>query len=210
MQLEMNADPSHKLFLTSVPQGNLIFINDAGNHTTLSPKELCAIESAARNNPNSTIIYALQLRSMMPLAFNQPILEVAATYKNLKFQHTALETLSSGTPIEKWLKNSTLTGNMNNNSHANIVSGATDLAKFLQLYKYGGSVVDTDVIVLKSLERFSNAVGYYDDFLNNNVMTFSKMHKVVHLALDIFTKRYAKPLSSKLSTKRWFFIKNIF
>jgi hypothetical protein len=141
----------------------------------------------------------MQLRSTTPLAFDQPTLAVAAAYPNVKFHHTSLETLAIGTPIEKWLKNNPFTENKNNHSYPNIISGAMDLTKLLMLYKYGTFVLDTDVIVIKNLEGLSNAVGFErdDGTICNNAMTFTKKHKVIELAFDIFPKRYDKSLNSK-------------
>jgi mannosyltransferase OCH1-like enzyme len=73
-----------------------------------------------------------------------------------------------------------------------------DLSKFLMLYRYGETVLDTDVVILKSLESLSNTAGFHVGYVNNNVMTFSKKHRVMRLALEIFPKRYAKSLASEL------------
>ncbi|XP_028140196.1 lactosylceramide 4-alpha-galactosyltransferase [Diabrotica virgifera virgifera] len=114
----------------------------------ITAREGCAVESAAKANPN----FDVYLLYTSPGVFrfegdeSDEILKALMSYKNVKIMHLDYEKYTNGTPVEELYKSGRLEGSKF------VVSHASDVLRYLTLWKYGGIYLDLDVIVIKSLE----------------------------------------------------------
>uniref|UniRef100_A0A182QPW0 Alpha 1,4-glycosyltransferase domain-containing protein n=1 Tax=Anopheles farauti TaxID=69004 RepID=A0A182QPW0_9DIPT len=113
----------------------------------LNARQACAIESAARANPewNVYVLFAA------PVGFRnrtaQPIIEALLEYRNVHLRFVNLTTYANETPLEEWMQNGEIFRSLYMNSHL------SDVMRYLTLYKYGGTYLDLDVIVRQSFEK---------------------------------------------------------
>uniref|UniRef100_A0A2M4BRX8 Putative lactosylceramide 4-alpha-galactosyltransferase n=1 Tax=Anopheles marajoara TaxID=58244 RepID=A0A2M4BRX8_9DIPT len=118
----------------------------------LTARQACAIESAARANPdwNIFILFAA------PVGFGSnssiststgstlpPIIESLLEYRNVHWRFVNLTTYAIGTPLEEWMQSGEIYRSLFMNSHL------SDVMRYLTLFKYGGTYLDLDVIVKK-------------------------------------------------------------
>ncbi|KAH8363587.1 hypothetical protein KR084_011796 [Drosophila pseudotakahashii] len=112
----------------------------------LTPREACAIESAALHNPRLTV-FVLFAGATHRLSKGDLLIKALSQYKNIRLRHLNVWRYAAGSPIEKWLKNGKLFKSKYLFPHV------SDLLRYVTLYKYGGFYLDLDVVVLKSLEK---------------------------------------------------------
>ena len=101
-----------------------------------------------------------------------------------------LTTLAENTPAEIFVKHKmkTVSDGIHWYSHE------TDLLRLLLLYKFGGVYLDTDVIVVRSLDNLvANVLGWESKNLANGaIMKFEKGHPFLEACLSRFAKQYNK------------------
>ncbi|XP_555205.2 lactosylceramide 4-alpha-galactosyltransferase [Anopheles gambiae] len=139
----------------------------------LNARQACAIESAARANPewNVYVLFAA------PVGFRnrttQPILDALLEYRNVHLRYVNLTTYANDTPLKEWMAKGDILQSQYMNSHL------SDVMRYLTLYKYGGTYLDLDVIVQQSFEKLEpNYAGAESfDLINSAVMNLeSKGH----------------------------------
>ncbi|XP_072381532.1 lactosylceramide 4-alpha-galactosyltransferase-like [Diabrotica undecimpunctata] len=114
----------------------------------ITARQACAVESAAKENPN----FDVYLLYTSPGVFrfegdeSDEILKALTSYKNIKIMHLDYEKYTNGTPVEALYKSGRIEGSKYVTSHA------SDVLRYLTLWKYGGIYLDLDVIIIKSLE----------------------------------------------------------
>lgn len=119
-------------------------IRPADGVLKLSPRQACAVESAAKNNPNwNVVLFTLDTHILDAPTSNTSALR---TYSNIKIVNTTVEKMVNGTIAESWVK----TGSLTTSKYP--VVHYSDFLRLFILYKYGGVYLDTDFIVLKSLD----------------------------------------------------------
>lgn len=111
-----------------------------------------------------------------------PLYKSLQQYPNINFRNVQLKSLSAGTPIEEWID----TGDIFRTEF--ISEHTSDLARLLVLYKYGGTYLDEDYMLLKNLSLIHpNFIGtQYSGYLNNAVLDFSHEgigHEILHECL---------------------------
>ncbi|XP_053695406.1 lactosylceramide 4-alpha-galactosyltransferase [Sabethes cyaneus] len=112
----------------------------------LNARQACAVESAARKNPdwNAFVLFAA------PVGFRNksqlPLMDALLSYKNVHLRFVNLTTYAQDTPLEDWMKSGEIFRSKYMNSHL------SDIMRYLTLYKYGGTYLDLDVVVLKSFD----------------------------------------------------------
>ncbi|KXJ71251.1 hypothetical protein RP20_CCG021053 [Aedes albopictus] len=110
----------------------------------LNARQACAIESAARMNPdwNAFVLFA------SPVGFRNrsalPLLDALHAYPNINLRYVNLSTYAQHTPLEDWMRSGEIFRSKYMNSHL------SDIMRYLTLFKYGGTYLDLDVVVLKS------------------------------------------------------------
>ncbi|XP_078041740.1 lactosylceramide 4-alpha-galactosyltransferase-like [Augochlora pura] len=121
----------------------------------LNPRQACAVESAAKMNPNMNIYLFFLSQSVIS---NQSVemFNQLQTYPNIKIRRLFLEKYVKRTALDQWYKIDVLKKSLWPRSHT------SDILRYLTLWKYGGIYLDLDVVVTTSLEHLSNFAGAED------------------------------------------------
>lgn len=99
------------------------------------------------------------------------------SYNNVKIRRLNYENYIKDTPLEHFYKSRKLESSKYSFSHA------SDILRYLSLWKYGGLYLDLDVIVLKSLENLPpNYAGYDSENIAVGVLNFAATGPGHHLA----------------------------
>ncbi|KAL9915948.1 LOW QUALITY PROTEIN: lactosylceramide 4-alpha-galactosyltransferase-like [Glossina fuscipes fuscipes] len=83
----------------------------------------------------------------MPNITADPILSAALSYKNIHLRNVNMWTDSATTPMYKWLKD----GELFKSSY--VFSHASDFLRYLTLWRWGGTYLDMDTVMLRSIEN---------------------------------------------------------
>lgn len=143
------------------PKGKSIFFHETscgfqfGKTVSITPRQACAVESAARMNPNMTVylLYASPIKftnaSFFPSKSERTLSELLK-YDNIRIRRVDLNKYTKNTPLEGWYRTRQLQKSTYPNSHA------SDVLRYLSLWKYGGTYLDLDVVVMKNLESLGS------------------------------------------------------
>ncbi|XP_031634984.1 lactosylceramide 4-alpha-galactosyltransferase-like [Contarinia nasturtii] len=113
-----------------------------------STKQACAIESAAKWNPNRTIL--VTFTSKVGYSLNSsvsPIIAALNAYPNIYFRNVDLTRYSIQTPMEHWFQNDQLFLSQYLNSHT------SDFLRYASMFKFGGIYLDLDVVVQRNFNE---------------------------------------------------------
>jgi lactosylceramide 4-alpha-galactosyltransferase len=110
---------------------------------TLNKRQVCAIESAARSNPD----YKVYLLHSCPvhgrLEDSREYVQTVFTYPNVNIWKLDAKRYLSKTPLENWDFVAAIM------SSSFPVEHASDVLRLLSLWKYGGTYLDLDFIILR-------------------------------------------------------------
>ncbi|XP_075973922.1 alpha-1,4-N-acetylglucosaminyltransferase-like [Anticarsia gemmatalis] len=123
------------------PHGSIFFIVTSCRRS-LSSREACAIESAAKANPDRQV----NLLFATPVSPNKVLhspLTLLLTIPNVEAMRIHLENFAEGTPLYFKFKQGPVSRETWNMDIA-------DVLKFLTIYKYGGVYISLDVIITQS------------------------------------------------------------
>ncbi|XP_015110056.1 lactosylceramide 4-alpha-galactosyltransferase [Diachasma alloeum] len=125
---------------------------------SLTARQACAVESAARMNPTMQVYFLLLNQSKIS-AKAQDFVNILLSYENIKIRQIFMKDYVKNTLLEKWWDPKIL-------SHSGWPTHHTsDILRYLTLAKFGGIYLDLDVVVMKSLEHLTNFVGA-EDWMN--------------------------------------------
>lgn len=110
----------------------------------LTPRQACAIESAARANPDWKVFPLFVFAKWFNVS-SDPFIPSLLRFCNIRLRHVNLETFAVGSPVEKLFTEGALS------KSSFIVEHTADVLRLLTLYKYGGTYLDTDVVVRRTL-----------------------------------------------------------
>ena len=165
-------------------QYNMFFFETKIDNKYLTERQLCSIESAAKNNPNAIVnLYSINAK-IHPVFLKK--------YPNIKIHKLIIEDLLKDTPLEKWYK---LKKEVVLNGPYAVVHTA-DILRIVALWKYGGYYADFDTLTVRSIESLLKypGVGYLfeagKDSMNNAVMNFPKQHPFLSAAINNIKKDY--------------------
>lgn len=108
-----------------------------------------------------------------------PILKALETYPNIHFRNLNLWSYAEGTPAEQWVKTKELLESIFLFEHT------SDFLRIVSLYKFGGTYLDLDFMVLQSFaDETSNYAGIEThNKLSNAFMNFDN-NGIGHLIVD--------------------------
>lgn len=120
----------------------------------LTPRQACAVESAAKMNPDLEVylLFTSPINLHNSTVKNKVVAQLL-TYPNVRVRHLNFEKYFVGSPLEEWYRGGALKASRWPQSHA------SDVLRFLTLWKYGGTYLDLDVVVTRSLNGLSNFAG---------------------------------------------------
>ncbi|KAJ6647401.1 Lactosylceramide 4-alpha-galactosyltransferase [Pseudolycoriella hygida] len=132
--------------------GNSIFFHETtcsrSGLVHLNSRQACAIESAAKLNPNRDIFVLFA----SPVGFREidsnlpPNIKALKNYPNIHFRNNNVWKYAEGTPAEKWMQ----TGTLFESSY--LFEHMSDVLRYVTLYKFGGVFMDLDIVVQKNLD----------------------------------------------------------
>jgi lactosylceramide 4-alpha-galactosyltransferase len=160
-----------------------IFFLETSGRPFYTPRDLCALESAARHHPNKTIVMGTSSQYLLNTAIQ---LAVTSRHKNIQFVRFNFTALALRTPLEDWL--------VDRPDHplklgSTGVEHSSDILRCVVLYIFGGTYMDTDVIVLKPLDQLRNAVAlaYHvagSELTNTAFLAMDRGHAFLEQFLD--------------------------
>lgn len=117
------------------------------NMMDLTAREACAIESAALHNPSFSVFVLFASPAYRDYNNTPPVMEAILSYTNVHLRNLNLWTYAAGTPMYQWLKDGKLF------SSSYVLSHVSDFLRYLTLWRWGGTYLDMDVVVLRSLDK---------------------------------------------------------
>jgi lactosylceramide 4-alpha-galactosyltransferase len=155
--------------------GNNIFFLDTSTSTenvTINARQACAIESAAISNPLKRIFFVYKSKERFKSLTMTKHLEMLMSFPNILITFIDLEKLSVGSPVENFIKSGKLATSEFIEVHT------SHILRILLLWKYGGTYIDTDMIVMKkfdsSLTNF--ACPESEDYMSNAIINLDQKH----------------------------------
>lgn len=109
-------------------------------------RQACAIESAAKWNPNHDVFVLFASKVGFPDVFDSPLIAALQSYPNIYFRNLNFTEYSAATPMEDWLRTDQLF--LSNY----LVSHTSDFLRYTSMFKFGGIYLDLDVVVQQTLE----------------------------------------------------------
>ncbi|KNC33417.1 hypothetical protein FF38_09861 [Lucilia cuprina] len=158
--------PGKSIFFheTSCPQlqNNLKTLNSIDKEAfhwhmvKLNARQACAIESAALHNPNSQVFVLFasprykynnsNRNSSSVRDSEEALIDAILSYKNVQLRNLNLWTYAANTPIYDWLKDGALF------KSSYVLSHISDFLRYLTLWRWGGTYLDMDIVMLRSME----------------------------------------------------------
>ncbi|XP_037374549.1 lactosylceramide 4-alpha-galactosyltransferase-like [Talpa occidentalis] len=170
---------------SSPPPRNIFFL-ETSDRTDPTFLFLCSVESAARAHPEASVQVLMQgLRGSDASLPRRHGLSLLRCFPNVWLRPLDLPELLQGTPLAAW--------------HASAwrrwepyrLAVLSDAARLALLWKFGGVYLDTDFIVLKSLQNLTNVLGKQSrDELNGAFLAFERHHKFLALCMRDFVAHY--------------------
>lgn len=135
-------------------------------------RQSCAIESAAKSNPDWDVfvLFASPRGVYNDSSIPPPILiERLQSYPNIHLRNVNLWTFVKDTPAEEWLNEGRLFRSRFLREHV------SDFLRLLTLYQFGGTYLDLDTVVLKSLNPIPSNYAGAEDYasVGNTILNFA-------------------------------------
>lgn len=97
-------------------------------------------------NPNHEVFVLFTSQVGFRNLTSLPIIDALLTYPNVHFNYLNLTQYAEQTPLADWIK----TGKLFRSAYVN--SHTSDVLRFLSLWKFTGTYLDLDIVMLKSLD----------------------------------------------------------
>lgn len=137
-------------------------------------RQACSIESAAKSNPHANIwtLFTSPVGIVRKNSTNSAVLKALDAYRNIRLRNLDLWQYAKGTPAEKWVLQPDLLESKYLFAHT------SDFLRLLSLYKFGGTYLDLDVMVVKSFANLSqNYCGVESsNYIASGVLSFDAQH----------------------------------
>jgi lactosylceramide 4-alpha-galactosyltransferase len=161
---------------------NIFFVdtNESTENVTISFRQACAIESAALANvePKIFLIFTSEKRfKNLEITEN---LKYLLSLPNLNINFVDLKSFSVGTPMENFIVSGALEKSKFRQSHT------SDIMRMLLLWKFGGTYLDTDMIVRKKIDSVQSnfACAESEEYMNGAIINFDL--KIGKKLIEIF------------------------
>ncbi|XP_034945377.1 uncharacterized protein [Chelonus insularis] len=139
--------------------GNHIFFLETScpedGELVLNPRQACAIESAAKMNPEMEI-YLLFLSPTNFSNKTKNLIDHLKTYNNINIRRVFMNEYVKNTPLEEWWKSGIFQTSQWPREHM------ADVMRFLTLWKFPGIYFDLDVVIMSSLKNLTDFAGAED------------------------------------------------
>jgi hypothetical protein len=132
----------HILFLET-----LCVLNDSvrGNQSGLAitPRQACAVASAANTNHDIKVYLLYTCSVIGNLGDSQEYVKQMLSYSNVRIWKLVISDYIKGTPLDNW----DFIGNIRSSDWP--VVHASDILRYITLWKYGGTYLDMDFVIRK-------------------------------------------------------------
>ncbi|XP_011641827.1 lactosylceramide 4-alpha-galactosyltransferase-like [Pogonomyrmex barbatus] len=142
-----------------IPSRCLFFHETTCSPPNLTPRQACAVESAARNNRNLNV-FLLFFATGQFSKKSKKFVEILETYDNVYIRRVRLSTYIIDTPIEDWFSANIREFSKN---HDWLYKDFHDYLRMLTLWKFGGVALNLDSVILASLDELTTFAGVQDD-----------------------------------------------
>lgn len=142
----------------------------------VSYRQACSYESAARSNPHRQIfiIHLAPFGVHVDPSKWPDTISSLLQYPNINFRNVKLDDLYENTILENWSEKKEV-------YKAKYLEQSSDLARMLLLYRYGGTYLDSDFIILKNLTELGrNWLGAETFWSVNNAVIDFTLHGAGH------------------------------
>lgn len=142
-----------------IPSRCIFFHETTCSSLNLTPRQACAVESAARNNHNLNV-FLLYLATEQLSEKSKGFIDILETYDNVYIRRIRLSTYIINTPIENWFW-----ANIRRlwENHDWLHKDFHDYIRMLTLWKFGGVSLNLNSVVLTSLDELTTFVGVQDN-----------------------------------------------
>jgi len=127
-----------------VTKNSIFFVETSCNHKNginLNLRQGCAIESAASLNPDLNIFVLFVAPSF--ISNESDVVNRFKMFSNVNLRYINFVKYSHNTPLQDFVTSNTISTSQWPVSHA------SDLLRFLTLWKFGGTYLDLDVVLMK-------------------------------------------------------------
>jgi hypothetical protein len=131
----------------------IYFVESSFTRKYLDKKQLCAIESAAKHNPDM-IVHVASVQGVIRESYKLPLFQ---QYPNIKFEIINATEVFEGTPFQEWWLNdrvSKVDGYFR-------VAHISDALRLVLIHEYGGVYSDIDTITLRNFKLFRNYSAFF-------------------------------------------------
>lgn len=156
----------------------------------LNVRQACAIESAARANPESDVYVLFASPVGFERSTSKPALfRALARYGNVHLRNVNLWTYTLDTPVAEWMHRTDLFRSRYLAAHM------SDMLRLVSLFKFGGTHLDLDFVVRRAFDDLApNSAGEESpDVIENALMRFAATgvgHQIVERTLDEFAREF--------------------
>ena len=161
-----------------------IFFHETSGRNDVKIRQSCAVESAARNNPERTVELYLQTDRVNE---SSELVQVLRTYPNIRLIALNTSEYFANTPLFAWYEEGKWKTSNFSREHF------SDYIRMLTLYKGGGLYMDLDFITIKTLNSdiFWNFVPIQElSYLTGSIMHLQHGHRLITLFLKKLAKDY--------------------
>ncbi|XP_055305820.1 lactosylceramide 4-alpha-galactosyltransferase-like isoform X2 [Sitodiplosis mosellana] len=145
----------------------------------LNARQACAIESAARCNPDRDVFVLFPSQVGFSHSLSSPVMKSLRSYRNIHFRRVNFRHYSMGTPAEQFFQ----TDKIFKSRH--FIETFSDLLRYSTLYQFGGIYLDTDTVTQQCFNDLpANFAGNQDASIANGVLGFrSGGHKILKILM---------------------------
>lgn len=134
-----------------IPSRCIFFHNTNCSPPYLTPRQACAVESAARNNHNLNV-FVLFFATGQFSEKSQAFVDILQTYDNVYIRRVRLSTYVIDTPLESWFSRNIQEFSEN---HDWLHKDFHDYIRMLTLWKFGGVALNLNNIIPTWVTRSS-------------------------------------------------------
>ncbi|XP_042877485.1 alpha-1,4-N-acetylglucosaminyltransferase-like [Penaeus japonicus] len=175
--------PKHASLHWEKPGHGAIFFTQTSCSITLSPREACAVESAARHHPGRPVLVFMTAPSVDA---SQPLLKLVQQLDTVSLRWLDLDRVFASGPLEPWHRD-----RMWMLSEDRAPATVSDAVRAEMLRHFGGTYVDLDAITLRAFPRSPNWLGRVDQRLvTAAVSSFQRDHPLLKAAVAALPASY--------------------
>jgi hypothetical protein len=171
---------------TTVEEFKIFFLETNETQVYLQPRQLCSVESAAKNNPRAQIL----LKSIKAQIKHADLFFEA--YPNLKHDLFDPIDVFVHTPLEQWWRDRVVYRAKDLYFR---IAHMSDALRLAFIYTYGGLYSDLDRLALRSFEPLFKYNGFFHvfdstDSLTNSFFVAERAHPFLRYVMETFVEEY--------------------